>query len=506
VDRGLGCSRLVAKEVTNLARRSPTRQSAYHQRLVPPLVVDRAAHTHSYDAPGPNGKVVVGRSEAERTNRVASRPSGWDASGGYDALVLDAANRQSLATVRSLGRAGLRVALAECFAECDPTLPVMAFHSRYSAHNLVLPSFSEDPTAFAAAVLEFVDKHPTPVVLPSSDGAIAALLPWREKLADRGSLLALPSDAALEIANDKGRTLDLALRLGIDQPRTMRLECVDDVAVMLSRFELPVVLKPTSSWAPQAVRRLKAAEVVDESEAVEITRTILDAGAHVLAQQWIGGRREGVTLFVANGEILASLAHVEHRTSPALGGASVLRETMAMPEDVYNVSVRLVDAVGLEGYAEIEFRRDSDGRPLLMEINARLTGSIETAQHAGIDFPLMVWRWTTGLELDRSDGYEAGIRMRWLRGDMRWLRDNYRRVGRPDSVTRPRALWMFASEFVRATHYDCLDRGDLRPVVAELQNTAAALRKSSRIHEARTDSSKLRETRLPNGKGAAYAG
>ena len=44
----------------------------------------------------------------------------------YDALVLDAGTRQTLASVRSLGRAGLRVALAESyvqqldFAEAEP--------------------------------------------------------------------------------------------------------------------------------------------------------------------------------------------------------------------------------------------------------------------------------------------------------------------------------------------------------------------------------------------------
>jgi hypothetical protein len=49
----------------------------------------------------------------------------------YDILILDAAYKQSLASARSLGRAGLRVALGECFAEHDSSLPVPAFRSRY---------------------------------------------------------------------------------------------------------------------------------------------------------------------------------------------------------------------------------------------------------------------------------------------------------------------------------------------------------------------------------------
>ncbi len=80
---------------------------------------------------------------------------------GYDILILDAGYKQSLAAARSLGRAGLRVAMGECFVECDPALPVLAFRSRYSSCNVVLPSYAADPDAFASAVLDWRprDRH-----------------------------------------------------------------------------------------------------------------------------------------------------------------------------------------------------------------------------------------------------------------------------------------------------------------------------------------------------------
>ncbi len=88
---------------------------------------------------------------------------------GYDILVLDAGSRQSLASARSFGKAGLRVAVGECFAECDPELPVLAFTSRYSDRNVILPSYADDGAAFAAGVVDFVSEHPTKVVLPTTD-------------------------------------------------------------------------------------------------------------------------------------------------------------------------------------------------------------------------------------------------------------------------------------------------------------------------------------------------
>ena len=151
-----------------------------------------------------------------------------DALDSYDVLVLDAGSKQSLASARSLGRAGLRVALGECFAECDPDLPVLAFTSRYSARNVVLPSYAIDGAAFAEGVVDFVREHPTGV-LPTTDGAIAALTPKRQELAALGCVLALASDPVLAVANDKDRTLAVARELGIEYPKTMRVDSVADV-------------------------------------------------------------------------------------------------------------------------------------------------------------------------------------------------------------------------------------------------------------------------------------
>jgi len=394
----------------------------------------------------------------------------------YDILVLDASYKTTLATVQSLGRAGLRVAVGECFVDSDPSLPVLAFRSRHSACNVVFPSYATDPSGFAKAVIEFVRENPTRVVLPNSDGTIAALMPFREYFTDLGCVFALAPNSALEIANDKGRTLELARKLGIDEPKTMRIDSIDDLPAVLAEFDFPFVLKPTASWVDRLGYRVVPVEVINEREAIDTAQRHLNGGS-LLAQEWACGRRETVTLLIADGEVLTRCVHAVHRTSPALGGVSVLRESIPIPEDIYAASVRLATAIGIQGPCEVEFRRDAHNRPLLMEINARLAGSIYTPVHSGVDFPLMTWQWATGLPIDRVEGYRTGVRTRWLLGDCRWLYDNQRRAGRPDSVSPIGALWTFATEFARTRHYDNLDWRDLAPVMVELRIIAAAIRK-----------------------------
>ena len=402
---------------------------------------------------------------------------------GFDILILDASYKQSLASARSLGRAGLRVAMGETAIQCPALGTLPAFRSRYSASNVVLPSYSGDGFAFAAAVIDFVREHPTRVILPGGDPTVAALLAHRDQLATLGCTLALAPNSALEIANDKARTLQIARDLGIDQPKSVPIDTVADLPRAIAELGFPFVLKPTVSWTGRSSERIVPIEVIDEAEAAAEAEHLLTAGAGVLAQEWAGGRREGVTLFVTDGDVLASFGHVEHRTTPPLGGASVVRESIAIPPDTLDASVRLVKGIGLQGVCEVEFRRDARNRPLLMEVNARPAGTMENAILSGIDFPLMIWQWATGLPVDRVDSYRVGVRMRWLQGDLRWLRENYRRAGRPDSVSRIRSLWIFGTEFARTSHYDYLDWHDLRPIRAELFGVAASARRaaSSRV-------------------------
>ena len=110
-----------------------------------------------------------------------------------------------------------------------------------------------------------------------------------------------------------------------------------------------------------------------------------------------------------------------HRTTPALGGVSVLRESIPMPADLESAALALVHALDLEGYSEIEFRRDATGRPFLMEINARLSGSLEVAVRSGVPFPELLWRWAADEPLFPVSGYRTGVKMRYLKGDVKWL-------------------------------------------------------------------------------------
>ena len=217
-------------------------------------------------------------------------------------------------------------------------------------------------------------------------------------------------------------------------------------------------------------------DVINEAEAVKATARFLATGCEVIAQQMATGRRESISLFIVNGEMLAFCGATAHRTTPPLGGVSAMRESIPVPPELLDASVSLATAIGLEGACEVEFRQDAKGNSLLMEINPRLAGTLENAMHSGVNFPLMVWQWATGQPIEPVRSYRTGVRTRWLAGDMRWLWDSALLHGRPDTMSPARSVWTFTWEFFRTRHYDFLDSRDIRPALASMGDTFSIIR------------------------------
>jgi predicted ATP-grasp superfamily ATP-dependent carboligase len=395
----------------------------------------------------------------------------------YDILILDGSHKHSLTSARSLAKAGLRVAVGESVGQYPPRHEPPSFQSRSCARALVLPDYVTEPAAYVDAVLTFVREHGIKVVLPVGDANITLLAPHRERFAEAGSFLAVASDAALEIANDKTRTLEVASKLDIAYPKSVQVTSIDDLGTAEAQFGYPYVLKPTVSWTGAVANRMVPLEVMNKAEAEEATTRFLSTGCDVIAQQLATGSREGVSLFIVNGELLAYCGCAALRTTPPLGGVSVMRESIPVSEELLNAAVSLATTIGVEGPSEVEFRRDASGRPLLMEINARLAGTLENAIHSGVDFPLMIWQWGTGQPIQKVMSYKTGVRTRWLAGDLRWLWDGVMQAGRPDSVPLSRGLLTFTGEFFRTRHYDFVDRHDMRPALAEVWDTAGIIKK-----------------------------
>ncbi len=390
----------------------------------------------------------------------------------FDALVLDAPLRQSLVTVRSLGRRGLGVAAVATLRNAP------ALSSRWCQRGFVFPA-TEATEAYLAILEEWLERAGARVLISSNDGTIALLRRYRARLEQRVRL-ALADERPLTIAVNKEQTLAVARRLGLHVPREVVVRAVDDVPAALSEIGLPAVIKPCESWLWSGLEgvRVGAQLAVTPDEARNAVEAVTRLGGAVLFQQLLTGRREAVSFLYANGQVYARFAQWAVRTSPPLGGDSVLRQSIAIPPDIGSQAESLVREINLEGYSEVEFRRDSSGVPRLMEINPRLSASIEVAVRAGVDFPYLLYQWASGAPIERMDGYRIGGWIRHLGGDIQTTIAALRQRGRP-GVTRPaRTVLDFGLSFLKPMAYDYMDWKDPLPAVrAATDFTRGAMRR-----------------------------
>ncbi len=388
--------------------------------------------------------------------------------GTIDSLVVDAAQRQALVAVRELGKAGLAVGALDS----DPHAPSLV--SRWCVATAIVPDFGEDPDAYVDAVLRVCEERGPKSLIPAHDGSLEAFRARREDV-ERRVGLALAAEDALAVAVDKTQTLAFAQAIGLRIPRGVVVSDAAQAAAAVEQVGLPVVVKPTRSWTSRdgPGRRLQAEVLTTRAEALAAIEKILIAGVEVVLQEWLPGDREAISLMRAHGRTWARFAQRADRTLPPLGGSSIVRESIPLPDDITPRAEQLVAELGLDGYSEVEFRRDGNGEAALMEINPRLSASVEIAVRAGVPFPRLLHDWAIGETLEEVPGYRAGLRMRWLGGDLSWLKSALSEPGRPDVPSRTSSLARFVGDFARPMGYDYLDRSDPRPALVAASGVAS---------------------------------
>lgn len=381
-----------------------------------------------------------------------------------DALILDAKLRQSLVSVRSLGKRGLAVAALESSASNSSDVPT--FSSRWCQQKNAC-SAHEGTDAYFDYLEQWLCYNSAHVLITSSDATVALVRRYRERL-EKHLCIALAKDPALGIAINKEQTLELASQLGLNVPCGVIVGSVGEVPAALKEIGLPAVIKPVESWVWENDQQGQGARfasclVTSPDEARQAVEMLTQFGGTTLFQQFLTGRREAISLLYANGECYARFAQWAKRTEPPLGGTSVLRQSIAVPHDIGEQAERLVREIGLEGYSEVEFRRDGAGVPYLMEINPRLSASVEIAVRSGVDFPYLLYQWARGEKIEKVKGYRVGGWMRYLRGDIMTTIEAVKQRGRPGVAPPAQAILGFALSFLQPMRYDGLDWQDPVP-------------------------------------------
>ena len=332
------------------------------------------------------------------------------------------------------------------------------------------PSPQERGAEFQARIFDEMKNGGYHVLIPMTDITLRLVARMREALRPLVRVT-VPSEHQIELAQDKRHVLLLAQQLGIGFPNTSMLHPSENLADVALAAHYPVVIKPRFSWWPLnggwVSGNVQYAHNPEELSAKyqESHRLIPEP----LIQEKIEGEGRGVFLLSWKGELKAAFCHRRLREKPPWGGVSVYRESIPFDEELVKKSFALMQAIGWEGPAMLEFKVDKrDGEAKLMEVNGRFWGSLQLAIDAGINFPLMLYRLTNGEDVPCEFNYKPGVKSRWLLGDLDHLLIRLTHSGESNGyakgdISRLRAFLNFMKLYERDMYYEVFRFGDQGP-------------------------------------------
>jgi predicted ATP-grasp superfamily ATP-dependent carboligase len=242
------------------------------------------------------------------------------------------------------------------------------------------------------------------------------------------------------------------------------------------QFSFPVVVKDRFSvrWTGKGAVFGSVTYTYSKSELGDRVTERLRAAGDVLAQEFVAGVGIGFSCLVIAGKVYLPFQWQRIREVDPRGSGSSARKSIPLDESLVSVSSRLIVEIGFEGMVMVEYKKTSDGRLVLMEINGRPWGSIGLPIACGIDYPrhLIDWYLLHSSPPQRILYRENAI-CRRLVGELAHLSNL--RAGKPVNWPLPypnfwRSFFAISLPWAPGMCYDDVWLSDLRPGIAGLSN------------------------------------
>ncbi|USZ72081.1 ATP-dependent carboxylate-amine ligase [Natronosalvus halobius] len=273
--------------------------------------------------------------------------------------------------------------------------------SRYCDEKILAPP--PESERYGDAVESAVRTYRPDFVLPVGYQSTVAVDRLRSILPSSVST-SLPSSESLHAGADKSVVLDRAARLGIDVPEEYssvveQIDANGRPRGALERLNFPVFLKARhESGGGETTAR------VDDPARFWRTYDHIAAvapGGDVLVQELIEGTRStyGIGVLCSDNDVVLRFGHEELRSVPRWGGSGTHLRTYRNPS-LETQATALLQDIGWNGIALVEFKRRSDGSFVLMEVNPKFWASYALASERGYRFASTMVASALGLNVD----------------------------------------------------------------------------------------------------------
>jgi len=347
--------------------------------------------------------------------------------GAPGALVTDADLRNAVWGIRGLGRAGVPV---RALAPRPSAAGLWSRHVR--ARGLASnPAFA--PDAFLEAVAEHALRAgPLVTYLVREEALAAAIDRWGDAVPD-GVLLPFAGLASVARLRDKRELPALGAAAGLPPPAVLAQGPA--AGVREAPPTLPCVVKPAVAGGSLATARV----VGSDAEWKQVLGGVR-AQEPLVVQELLNGPLVSLALVLdRDGEVVAAFQEEAQRTWPVAAGSIALSHSVAPDPGLVERVATMLRAAGYWGLAQVDLLNAPGGHSLI-DVNPRFYACLPLALACGVNLPA-AWHCVAVGERPRVPrGYPAGVRYRWLEGDLYAAARGARERLRPARATAG-AIW-----------------------------------------------------------------
>ena len=279
-----------------------------------------------------------------------------------------------------------------------------------------------DPT-YIDVVLDICKKEKVDIVMPFMSAELLPLIDRKEDFEKIGVKVSVSDRKSVEITNNKYEFYAFLKENGLPVPKFAHIRKSEELIKACEECGYPenaVCVKATELSGSRGIRIIKPNvsrfdilfgekpnSFYTSMEDLKSTLDERDTMPEMMAMEYLPGAEGSVDLLAEDGKIL----YMAYRESNVNLHSIPQEATLSENKEAYDIAEKVIAALGLSGNADLDFKNDANGHPVLMEINPRIAATMQIFKEGGLNLPYLRIKHLLGEELPDVE-IKYGIKMK----------------------------------------------------------------------------------------------
>lgn len=280
-----------------------------------------------------------------------------------------------------------------------------------------------DDSSYVDKLLEICRKERVDVVLPFMSSELVPLIERKAEFEANGTKVSVSDRASVEITINKFQFYEFLKNNNLPVPRFAVIRNADDLISACEACGYPnnaVCVKATELSGSRGIRIIKPNasrfEILFHEKPNSFFTTMEDLLStlkereempEMMAMEYLPGMEGSVDLIAENGKILYMAYRESTVNLHSIPQAGELKDN---PE-AYEIAKKVIGSLKYTGSADLDFKNDENGHPVLMEINPRIAATMRIFKEGGMNLPYLRIKQLLGEELPHVE-IKNGIKMK----------------------------------------------------------------------------------------------